>query len=78
MVDSADEIDPAWLDGKKHIGISAGASAPEVLVEGVIARLKTLGAGRVSVQAGIEERTSFPLPKDMWDENRTCASCAPR
>jgi len=65
MVDNAGQLDPAWLAGKQRIGISAGASAPEVLVDGVIARLKTLGADTVTLQAGIEETINFPLPKGL-------------
>jgi 4-hydroxy-3-methylbut-2-enyl diphosphate reductase len=65
MVDDAGEIDPAWLEGRHRVGVTAGASAPEVLVDGVIARLRALGAGEVTVQAGIEERVHFPLPKEL-------------
>ncbi len=67
MVDNASQIDPAWLAGKQRIGITAGASAPEVLVEGVVARLKELGAGSVMPLEGIEEKVNFPLPKALVD-----------
>ncbi|MEW6676471.1 MAG: 4-hydroxy-3-methylbut-2-enyl diphosphate reductase [Pseudomonadota bacterium] len=67
MVDNATQIDPAWLVGKARIGITAGASAPEVLVEGVIARLKALGANAVMPLEGIEEKVNFPLPKALVD-----------
>jgi 4-hydroxy-3-methylbut-2-enyl diphosphate reductase len=63
LVDSADEIQPAWLQGKRSIGVTAGASAPEVLVHEVIMRLQSLGARRVHELDGIEERVTFPLPK---------------
>lgn len=63
LIDGADEIQPEWLAGKRCVGLTAGASAPEVLVEQVIARLKELGAGQVELQAGEAERVSFPLPK---------------
>jgi 4-hydroxy-3-methylbut-2-enyl diphosphate reductase len=63
LIDGADEIRPEWLAGKRCIGLTAGASAPEILVEQVITRLKELGAGRVELQAGEAERVSFPLPK---------------
>ena len=63
LVDSADEIQPAWLEGKRSIGVTAGASAPEVLVHEVIMRLQSLGARRVHELDGIEERVTFPLPK---------------
>jgi len=67
MVDNAGQIDPAWLVGKQRIGITAGASAPEVLVEGVIARLRELGADSVMPLEGIEEKVNFPLPKALVD-----------
>lgn len=63
LIDGANEIQPGWLAGKYCVGLTAGASAPEVLVEQVIARLKELGATRVELQAGEAERVSFPLPK---------------
>jgi 4-hydroxy-3-methylbut-2-enyl diphosphate reductase len=65
LVDSAAELDPAWLHGKSRIGISAGASAPEILVTQLIARLKELGATEVRAMSGIEERVVFPLPKAL-------------
>jgi 4-hydroxy-3-methylbut-2-enyl diphosphate reductase len=65
MVDSADELKPEWLAGKKRIGVTAGASAPEVLVQAVIARLKELGAARITQLEGIRENVVFPLPKGL-------------
>jgi 4-hydroxy-3-methylbut-2-enyl diphosphate reductase len=65
MVDNAAEIDPAWLAGKTRVGVTAGASAPEVLVRGVVERLQALGADGVRLQAGIEESVNFPLPKGL-------------
>ena len=65
MVDKADELRPEWLQGRKCIGVSAGASAPEVLVLEVIARLQALGAARVTQLKGREEGVSFPLPKGL-------------
>ena len=65
LVDSADEIQPAWLEGKRSIGVTAGASAPEVLVDEVVMRLQSLGARRVHELDGIEERVTFPLPKGI-------------
>lgn len=65
LVDGADDIDPAWLQNKKRIGISAGASAPEILVEEVIDRLKKLGATEVAPLEGLLEKVNFPLPKDL-------------
>ena len=65
MVDHADQIDPAWLVGMLRIGVTAGASAPEVLVQAVIDRLKQMGARSVRSLAGVEENVIFPLPKGL-------------
>ena len=65
MVDNASKIDPAWIEGKKRIGVTAGASAPEVLVQAVIDRLKELGAASVRALEGVEEHVTFPLPKGL-------------
>jgi len=65
MVDHAEQIDPHWLEGKRRIGVTAGASAPEILVEQVVARLKSLGAYSVRELDGVEEHVTFPLPKGL-------------
>ena len=65
LVDNASELKPEWLQGKQHIGISAGASAPEVLVQDVIARLKELGVNAVREMDGITENVVFSLPKNL-------------
>ena len=65
MVDSADELQPAWFEGKSRIGITAGASAPEILVTEVIDRVKALGAVSVRKMDGIVETLKFPLPKGL-------------
>lgn len=65
MVDSATQIDPAWLVGKIRIGVTAGASAPEVLVQMVIDRLRECGAKSVRTLKGVEEHVAFPLPKGL-------------
>ncbi len=65
MVDNAGEIDVAWLDGAQRIGVTAGASAPEVLVDAVIARLRELGARSVRALDGVEENVTFPMPKGL-------------
>jgi 4-hydroxy-3-methylbut-2-en-1-yl diphosphate reductase len=65
MVDSADELQPAWFEGKTRVGLTAGASAPEVLVRQVIDRVKALGAVSVRTMSGIEETVKFPLPKGL-------------
>ena len=62
---SADELDPAWLLGKRRIGITAGASAPEVLVQALVERLRLLGVARVQTLDGIKEEVQFPLPKGL-------------
>jgi 4-hydroxy-3-methylbut-2-enyl diphosphate reductase len=65
MIDSADELDPAWLADRPRVGVTAGASAPEVLVDQVIARLKALGARSVRPLEGAEEHVVFPMPKGL-------------
>jgi 4-hydroxy-3-methylbut-2-enyl diphosphate reductase len=65
MIDNAAELRPEWLQGRKRIGLSAGASAPEVLVLEVIARLQQLGVQRVTQLRGKEEGVTFPLPKGL-------------
>ncbi|AEA61808.1 MULTISPECIES: 4-hydroxy-3-methylbut-2-enyl diphosphate reductase [Burkholderia] len=65
MVDSPDQINPAWVAGKRRIGVTAGASAPEVLAQAVIARLRELGVRNVRALEGIEENVSFPLPRGL-------------
>lgn len=65
MVDNATQIDVAWLQGKVRIGLTAGASAPEVLVQAVIDRLKELGVKNVRHLDGVEEHVTFPMPKGL-------------
>ncbi|AOK30403.1 4-hydroxy-3-methylbut-2-enyl diphosphate reductase [Burkholderia singularis] len=65
MVDAPEQIDPAWVAGKRRIGVTAGASAPEVLAQAVIARLRELGVTNVRALEGIEENVSFPLPRGL-------------
>ncbi|GAA0493370.1 4-hydroxy-3-methylbut-2-enyl diphosphate reductase [Pigmentiphaga sp. GD03639] len=65
LIDGAGDIDPAWLEGRSRVGVTAGASAPDVLVQQVIARLKELGAASVRTLAGAEEGIAFPLPKGL-------------
>ncbi|MDR0703158.1 MAG: 4-hydroxy-3-methylbut-2-enyl diphosphate reductase [Azoarcus sp.] len=68
LVDDARDIDRAWLAGKRRIGVTAGASAPEVLIAEVIAHLKALTGATVRELPGVEEKTVFPLPKGLQDE----------
>ena len=65
MVDNASEIDPAWFAGKQRVGVTAGASAPEVLVDAVIERLRGLGLSTLRQDAGLPENVSFPLPVEL-------------
>ncbi|MEO7549222.1 MAG: 4-hydroxy-3-methylbut-2-enyl diphosphate reductase [Ramlibacter sp.] len=65
MVDNAGELREEWLDGKQRVGLTAGASAPEVLVREVIDRIKALGAVSVRKMDGIQETVKFPLPKGL-------------
>ncbi len=65
MVDHADELQAHWFEGRQRVGLTAGASAPEVLVTAVIDRIKALGAVSVRKMAGIEETVKFPLPKGL-------------
>ncbi|MEQ1590161.1 MAG: 4-hydroxy-3-methylbut-2-enyl diphosphate reductase [Gallionella sp.] len=65
LVDSADELNAEWFVGKKSVGVSAGASAPELLVQGVIARLEQFGGAKVVELQGIIENVVFPLPKTL-------------
>jgi 4-hydroxy-3-methylbut-2-enyl diphosphate reductase len=65
MVDQAADLDPRWIEGKKRIGVTAGASAPEVLVEELLHRLQSLGATRIVEADGIAENVTFQLPKAL-------------
>jgi len=65
LVDDAGQMDTAWVIGKQNIGVTAGASAPELLVEQVVTRLKQLGVPEVRQIVGTLETTAFPLPKEL-------------
>jgi 4-hydroxy-3-methylbut-2-enyl diphosphate reductase len=65
MVDSADELKAEWFEGKRRVGLTAGASAPEILVRQVIERIKALGAISVRTMDGLTETIKFPLPKGL-------------
>jgi len=65
LVDRLDAVDPRWLEGRKRIGVTAGASAPESLVQELVEGLRGLGARGVKALEGIEEHVSFPLPKGL-------------
>ncbi len=65
LIGSAAELDPAWLAGKHRVGVTAGASAPERLVEELLERLKALGVSSVHSLNGVRENMTFPLPKGL-------------
>lgn len=65
MVDDASELQEAWFEGKRRVGLTAGASAPEILVAQVIDRIRALGAVSIRKMPGIEETLKFPLPKGL-------------
>ena len=65
MVDNAAELNPQWVAGKARVGVTAGASAPEILVRQVIEKLRNLGAESVEEVQGISETVTFPVPKSL-------------
>jgi len=65
MVDRPDDLDPAWFEGRARVGLTAGASAPEILVQQVIERLRAFGAVSVRKMDGVAETVQFPLPKGL-------------
>ena len=65
MIDNADELNPEWFKGKSRVGLSAGASAPEVLVREVVERIKAYGAISVRTMDGLVETVKFPLPTGL-------------
>jgi 4-hydroxy-3-methylbut-2-en-1-yl diphosphate reductase len=69
MVDGPDDLRAEWLEGKRRVGLTAGASAPEILVRQVIERLRTLGAVSVRTLPGVEETVHFPLPVGLGDKS---------
>lgn len=71
MVDNASYLKPEWLINKKHVGVSAGASAPEILVKEVIAKLQLLGANQVQELHGVVESVVFQLPKNLTNTPTT-------
>ena len=65
LIDGAEDLKPEWLEGKLRVGITAGASAPEALVQGLVQAVKNLGAGAIRRLPGAEEHIRFPLPKGL-------------
>ncbi len=69
MVDAASDLQPEWFEGRARVGLTAGASAPELLVQQVIERLRSLGAVSVRKVAGVQETVNFPLPMGLGDKS---------
>ena len=65
LIDQAEQIDPAWLQGIERVGVTAGASAPEVLVQNVVNQLSGGQSGQASQLQGVEENVTFALPKEL-------------
>ena len=65
LIDGAEEIDPVWLERRQIIGVTAGASAPEILVKRVVDRIRLLTGAEASRAIGVEERISFSLPREL-------------
>ena len=68
MIDAAEDLQPVWFEGKSRVGLTAGASAPDVLVQAVIARLRAMGVLSVRSLQGVQETMKFPLPKGLKPE----------
>ena len=69
MVDQPDDLQAEWLEGKRRVGLTAGASAPDILVRQVIERLRSLGAVSVRTLEGVQESVHFPLPMGLGDKS---------
>jgi 4-hydroxy-3-methylbut-2-en-1-yl diphosphate reductase len=69
MVDAADDLDAAWFENRHRVGLTAGASAPDILVQQVIQRLRELGATSIRRMQGVEETVHFPLPAGLGDKS---------
>ncbi|MDE2148038.1 MAG: 4-hydroxy-3-methylbut-2-enyl diphosphate reductase [Burkholderiales bacterium] len=69
MVEGAQDLQPAWFEGRGRVGLTAGASAPDVLVQQVIARLRALGATTIRHMDGVVENVRFPLPRGLGDRS---------
>jgi len=68
MVDAPDDLQAAWFEGRRRVGLTAGASAPDILVQQVIERLRALGAVSVRSLPGVAETVHFPLPKGLGNK----------
>ncbi|MCC6194665.1 MAG: 4-hydroxy-3-methylbut-2-enyl diphosphate reductase [Burkholderiales bacterium] len=78
MIDRAEQLRPEWVAGRSRIGVTAGASAPEILVQQVIARLRELGARSVTELAGTTESVVFPMPRGLGEGHVKAPEVGPR
>lgn len=69
LIDGPEELDPSWFKGVNAVGITAGASAPEILVEHIIEKLQEMGATEIQSIDGVKENVQFPLPKGLWKKD---------
>jgi 4-hydroxy-3-methylbut-2-enyl diphosphate reductase len=69
MVEGADDLQPAWFEGRRRVGLTAGASAPDILVQQVITRLREMGALSIRRMEGVTENVHFPLPRGLGDRS---------
>ena len=69
MVDAAEDLQPAWFEGRRRVGVTAGASAPDILVQQVFTRLRELGAVAIRRMDGVQEHVHFPLPRGLGDRS---------
>jgi 4-hydroxy-3-methylbut-2-enyl diphosphate reductase len=76
MVDGATDIDARWFEGRRRVGLTAGASAPDLLVQQVVARLRELGVVSVTTMRGVEEKVHFPLPLGLGDRSMAEAAAS--
>jgi 4-hydroxy-3-methylbut-2-en-1-yl diphosphate reductase len=80
MIDAAEDLRPEWFDGRRRVGLTAGASAPDILVQQVIVRLRELGAMSIRKMDGVTESVNFPLPRGLGDRSMAdaAATAVPR
>jgi 4-hydroxy-3-methylbut-2-enyl diphosphate reductase len=69
MIEGAQDLQPQWFEGRRRVGLTAGASAPDVLVQQVIERLRELGATTIRKMDGVVENVRFPLPRGLGDRS---------
>ena len=78
MVDGAEDLRAEWFQGRRRVGLTAGASAPDILVQRVIDRLRELGATSIRKADGVEESVHFPLPRGLGDRSMQLAAAQAR